>query len=76
VLVPVDARSGTPVPQGTPGSILEAFKPGTEPGAGYSISDVDEPGAPTRASVQVGATPAGSGTTITTTVGTGTGGLY
>jgi len=79
VLVPVDARSGTPVPQGTPGSILEAFKPGTEPGAGYSISDVDEPGAPTRASVQAGdgraATPA-SGTAITTTVGTGTGGLY
>jgi len=32
VLVPVDAKSGTPEPQGTPGSILEAFKPGTEPG--------------------------------------------
>jgi len=81
LLVPVDARTGTPVPQGTPGSILEAFKPGTEPGAGYNISDVDEPGAPTRASVQTGdaargPTPAASGTAITTTIGSGTGGLY
>ena len=78
VLVPVDARTGTPVPEGTPGSILEAFKPGTEPGAGYSISDVDEPGAPTRASVQVGDAPRaptqpGTGTP---TIGSGTGGLY
>src|SRR5690606_30024841 len=28
-LIPVDARTGTPVPEGTPGSIMEAFKAGT-----------------------------------------------
>jgi penicillin-binding protein 1A len=33
VLSPIDARSGAPVAAGTPGSIMEAFKPGTEPGS-------------------------------------------
>jgi len=80
LLVPVDARSGTPVPEGTPGSLLEAFKPGTEPGAGYSISNIDEPGVPTRAAATASdagraPTPA-SDTPITTTISSGTGGLY
>jgi penicillin-binding protein 1A len=74
VLVPVDARSGTPEPQGTPGSILEAFKPGTEPGANLaSFADIDDgnlrQSAPERAS-----SPASAA--ISTTIGSGTGGLY
>ncbi len=31
-LVSIDSHSGAPVPPGTPGAIMEAFKPGTEPG--------------------------------------------
>lgn len=30
----IDRKSGQPVPEGTPGAILEAFKPGTAPCAG------------------------------------------
>jgi len=79
VLSAIDARSGTPVVEGTPGSILEAFKPGTEPGSGFALSDLDDPGAQRGFTVQTGGTPGtanSSGTPITTTVGSGTGGLY
>ncbi len=78
VLSAVDARSGTPVPQGTPGSILESFKPGTEPGSGFTVSDLDDPGAARPFAVQTGGTPnsGASDTPITTTIGSGTGGLY
>jgi penicillin-binding protein 1A len=76
----VDARSGTPVPQGTPGSILEAFKPGSEPGSGFALSDVNDPGALRPVTVQTGsgtgAATSSPGTPITTTIGSGTGGLY
>ena len=54
VLSAVDARSGTPVSQGTPGSILEAFKPGTEPGSGFALSDLDDPGSLRPFTVQTG----------------------
>ena len=30
--VPIDWKSGSPVPPGTPGAVLEAFKAGTAPG--------------------------------------------
>jgi penicillin-binding protein 1A len=82
VLSAVDSRSGVPVPEGTPGSILEAFKPGTEPGSGYSLSDLNDPGAQRPFAVQTGGAPgatstsSSSGTPITTTIGSGTGGLY
>jgi hypothetical protein len=79
VLAATDARSGTPVVEGTPGSILEAFKPGTEPGSGFALSDLDDPGAQRSFTVQTGGAPGttnSSGTPITTTIGSGTGGLY
>ena len=79
VLSAVDARAGFPVSEGTPGSILEAFKPGTEPGSGYTLSDLDDPGAQRSYAVPTGGVPSTAsnpGTPITTTVGSGTGGLY
>ena len=79
VLSAVDARAGFPVSEGTPGSILEAFKPGTEPGSGYALSDLDDPGAQRSYAVPTGGLPSAAsnpGTPITTTVGSGTGGLY
>ena len=79
VLSAVDARAGYSVSEGTPGSILEAFKPGTEPGSGYALSDLDDPGAQRSYAVPTGGVPSTAsnpGTPITTTVGSGTGGLY
>jgi penicillin-binding protein 1A len=83
VLVPTNAYTGAPVPEGTPGSIEEAFKPGTEPGAGYTVSDVDDSGivptagvgpAPTTTAAAPRAQPTTD--TVTTKIGSGTGGLY
>jgi penicillin-binding protein 1A len=82
VEVPINAITGSVVADGTPGSIIEAFKAGTEPGAGYAVSDInDVPGAAATASAddvpQTGATPAAvSNTGRANTIGTGTGGLY
>ena len=78
VMAAIDSRSGVSVPQGTPGSILESFKPGTEPGTGFALSDLDDPGARSFTVQTGGATASGAapGTPITTTVGSGTGGLY
>jgi penicillin-binding protein 1A len=79
ILSAIDARSGVPVPEGTPGSILEGFKPGTEPGSGYAVSDLDDPGAQRSYAVPTSGVPSGAnnpGTPITTTIGSGTGGLY
>jgi penicillin-binding protein 1A len=79
VLSPVDAKSGTPVAAGAPGSIMEAFKPGTEPGASLAgLLDIgaNEPalvseGMPTaRPAALEGAAPARA------SVRGGTGGLY
>ena len=67
--------TGAPVPAGTPGSIMEAFKPGTEPGANLGILDVDAgPSAQQATPASVGRTSASQ--PIVTTIGSGTGGLY
>jgi penicillin-binding protein 1A len=87
VLVPTSPFTGAVVPQGSPGSILEAFKPGTEPGAAYAVSDVEDPGLGVPAAMsptagepgQGGAQPAaasGGPPPPPTSIGTGTGGLY
>jgi penicillin-binding protein 1A len=72
--VSVDWKSGNPVPPGTPGAIMEAFKAGTAPGEanapGASVDDVGAAGAaPGTASASPSTTPPAS-------VGEGTGGLY
>jgi penicillin-binding protein 1A len=71
--VPIDWKSGAPVPPGTPGAIMEAFKAGTAPGEanapGASVDDVGAaPGAGTASASQSNAPPS--------SVGEGTGGLY
>jgi penicillin-binding protein 1A len=80
VLSAVDARQGFPVSEGTPGSILEAFKPGTEPGSGYALSGLGDPAAQRSFAVPASGLPttpsSNPGTPITTTIGSGTGGLY
>ncbi|MBA2587240.1 MAG: penicillin-binding protein, partial [Alphaproteobacteria bacterium] len=69
--VPIDWKSGNPVPAGTPGAITEAFKAGTAPGeANAPVPAVDENGAP------VAASAAGQSGAPARTVGEGTGGLY
>ena len=68
-LVPINEKTGTLAPAGSPGSIMEAFKAGTEPGG---------PNAP-GASMDIGAnvTPASAaGGKNPSDVGEGTGGLY
>ncbi len=64
--VSVDRLSGAQVPDGTPGSIQEAFKSGTAPG---------DPGAPPTIVIG-GDEPIGATTTTPTGVEEGTGGLY
>ena len=74
--VPVDWKSGNPVPAGTPGAIMEAFKSGTAPGeANAPLPGEDAgPGAPDMAAQQ-GGRPAGQQAPAPT-VGEGTGGIY
>jgi penicillin-binding protein 1A len=69
ILVPVDAKSGVPTAAGAGGAILEAFKPGTEPGSNTDIFG-DDSAAP--ATVEVTNRP----DTVNVEVGNGTGGLY
>ena len=86
VLVPTNPFTGNVVPQGSPGSILEAFKPGTEPGASYAVSDIEDPGVAVPAGVSPTAAEPGQGAAqpaavsatpaAPTSIGTGTGGLY
>jgi penicillin-binding protein 1A len=64
--VSVDRITGAPVPDGTPGSIQEAFKAGTAPG---------DPGAPPPIVIG-GDVPTGATPTAQTGVEEGTGGLY
>jgi penicillin-binding protein 1A len=73
-MVPIDWKSGNPVPAGTPGAIMEAFKAGTAPGEANEPlpgDEAQEPGAqPTTASARPqGGQPA-------PTVSEGTGGIY
>ena len=77
--VPIDWKSGSPVPPGTPGAVLEAFKAGTAPGEanapGAGVIGVDD-GTQT---VSTGPATPGAAPTVSTTpgdVGEGTGGLY
>jgi len=65
--IPVDWKSGNPVPPGTPGAVMEAFKAGTAPGEANAPSQ-DESASGT-ASNNAGSAPPSS-------VGEGTGGLY
>src|SRR4029078_6999176 len=46
VLVPTSPFNGATMAAGAPGASLEAFKAGTEPGAGYQVSDIEDPGVP------------------------------
>jgi penicillin-binding protein 1A len=72
--VPVDWKSGAPVPPGTPGAIMEAFKAGTAPGeANAPGAAVDDVGA---AAPVPGTVSASQSTTPPASVGEGTGGLY
>jgi len=73
--VPVDWKSGTPVPPGTPGAIMEAFKAGTAPGeANAPALGVDDVGATTAAGTA--SASAGQSNAPPASVGEGTGGLY
>ncbi|MGX1099128.1 penicillin-binding protein 1A [Amorphus sp. MBR-141] len=66
-LVPVYAKSGQPAPNGGPGVILEAFKPGTAPGDTFSVIGMSNNGKSSRSSVTRESERA---------VLSGTGGLY
>ena len=71
--VPVDWKSGNPVPPGTPGAIMEAFKAGTAPGeANAPAPGVDDVGA----APATGTATASQSNTPPASVGEGTGGLY
>jgi penicillin-binding protein 1A len=79
--VPVDWKSGNPVPAGTPGAVLEAFKAGTAPGEanapGMGVVGVGD-GTQT-VSTGIPGTPGSAVPTVRTVpgdVGEGTGGLY
>ena len=65
--VPIDWRSGSPVPPGTPGAIMEAFKAGTAPG---------EANAPSPDENALGAVSSSGNSAPPSSVGEGTGGLY
>jgi penicillin-binding protein 1A len=66
--IPIDWKSGNPVPAGTPGAIMEAFKAGTAPGEANAPTASADDGATGTASATLGTPPS--------TVGEGTGGLY
>lgn len=76
VLVPVDSHTGAPSSAGAGGSIMEAFKAGTEPGAA-SLDDT-EPGAAVNVSAAANGAQTEKGQTFgpASDVSEGTGGLY
>ncbi|HMH64116.1 MAG TPA: penicillin-binding protein 1A, partial [Rhizomicrobium sp.] len=55
--VTIDWKSGNPVPAGTPGAIMEAFKAGTAPGEANAPAATADDGAPGSASATPGAPP-------------------
>ena len=85
VQVPVSPYTGAVMSANAPGAILEAFKAGTEPGAGY-VADIDDPGVPGPTTAVAGgegpdvtpasANPRPSSSAPTQSISTGTGGLY
>jgi penicillin-binding protein 1A len=76
--VPVDWKSGAPVPPGTPGAIMEAFKADTAPGEANASSQATVTGGDAGTAPDVAGAPAKPAATRGTTgdVGEGTGGLY
>ncbi len=79
--VPVNPITGNEVQDGTPGAILEAFKAGTEPGAGYAVSDINDVPGQAAAGATAADEPAPPPATATAaprnnSIGSGTGGLY
>jgi hypothetical protein len=72
-MVSINPRTGQVVPDGTPGSIKEPFKPGTEPGNRVAAYDAEEefPAAQQTSTIQA---PAAD--TVNVDIGSGTGGLY
>jgi len=80
--VPIDWKSGDPVPPGTPGAIMEAFKAGTAPGEANAptlatVTAGDVAGAPATISTQPGtATAQPQQRSAPGVIGEGTGGLY
>jgi len=72
--VTVDWHTGDPVPPGTPGSILEAFKAGTAPGEAEAPADTVAAG--DNALPAAAGPAANQGHTNSGDVGEGTGGLY
>ena len=78
--IPVNAITGEPVPAGSPGSIMEAFKAGTAPGeanapVGSVIGAADGIASAGTGTPAAGTASAGRSTTPGS-VGEGTGGLY
>ena len=79
--MPIDWKSGNPVPPGTPGAVLEAFKAGTAPGEanapGAAVVGVDD-GTQTVSTGPATTAPQATPAIRTTPgdVGEGTGGLY
>jgi penicillin-binding protein 1A len=74
MLVSINPRTGQVVPSGTPGSILEPFKPGTEPGS-YVASSFDDDGESYQPTTRT--TPEETPSdTVNVDIGSGTGGLY
>ena len=76
--IPIDWKSGVPVPPGTPGAIMEAFKAGTAPGEANAaplatVTAGDVGGVPVSAAPGQ-TTPPTRGTAGD--IGEGTGGLY
>ena len=67
-LIAIDEKSGTLTKPGAPGSIMEAFKAGTEPGGPNAPGASMDIGGNTPATGEAGANPSD--------VGEGTGGLY
>ncbi len=68
---PIDRKTGLSAQPGTPGTILEAFKPGTAPPDTYSVIGYTDPtGQP------ITTDPSGGGGDGAAVSGGGTGGLY
>jgi len=71
--VPIDWKSGNPVPAGTPGAIMEAFKSGTAPGEANAPLDDQAQGQPGTPDMTAQQRPNGQ---PAPTVSEGTGGIY
>jgi penicillin-binding protein 1A len=75
-LVSINPRTGQVVPSGTPGSILEPFKPGSEPGAYGVASGFDDGEGEAYVPASRGTPDQTPSDTVNVDIGSGTGGLY